>query len=87
MASQSANSALAERINNWRRHLHDVEPIVNELVKHGCTRGEALMLIEMNGIAQGYLELEAGLLDLSRVLDALVEGLNNDEGEGWKGKR
>jgi len=70
-------------LQNWRTHLRESAPIVEELMKQGCTRGEALLLIEMSSLGQAYCEMETGLGDLSRALDALVESMNKGDGEEW----
>lgn len=76
-----------EVVSGWKKWLESNELIVAELMKRGCTRGEALQIISMNDVQRNFAELECGLIELSRALSQLAEAFNHisDDGEGWRG--
>lgn len=64
----------------WRNWLRNNEPIIDLLTKNGCTRGEAILIVEMNAVEQATEGAVIRLQELIEIMD------HSDPPEPWKGE-
>lgn len=69
----------------WRQWIAQNERLVSELMSQGCTRGEALLMLQFNEVEQGFQDLGSVLHSLVQELDDLCQALDRPDGEDWKG--
>lgn len=75
----------SDPLAGWRRWVAENEQLISELIRQGCSRGEALLIIEMNQIEQGFRDLGGVLHSLVQELDDLAQAFDRPDGEDWKG--
>lgn len=69
----------------WVEYINRARPSLDVLEKYGCTKGEALMVLELNAIQQVLGESRIATVEVSNKINCLVEALRKpDDGESWK---